>query len=81
MGDPDLIPGSGRSSGEGNGNPLQYSCLGNTMDGGAGRLQSLGSQRVGHDFVELLAIAWSRVRVGRGREKREYNGCQNIFVT
>ena len=26
-GDPDLIPGSGRSSGEGNGNPLQYSCL------------------------------------------------------
>ena len=27
-----LIPGSGRSSGEGNGNPLQYSCLGNPMD-------------------------------------------------
>ena len=30
-----LIPGSGRSPGEGNGNPLQYSCLGNPMDGGA----------------------------------------------
>ena len=30
-----LIPGSGRSSGEGNGNPLQYSCLENPMDGGA----------------------------------------------
>ena len=30
-----LIPGSGRSSGEGNGNPLQYSCLENSMDGGA----------------------------------------------
>ena len=29
------IPGSGRSSGEGNGNPLQYSCLGHPMDGGA----------------------------------------------
>ena len=29
------IPGSGRSSGEGNGNPLQYSCLGNPMDRGA----------------------------------------------
>ena len=28
-GDPGLIPGSGRSSGEGNGNPLQYSCLEN----------------------------------------------------
>ena len=31
-GDPGLIPGSGRSPGEGNGNPLQYSCLGNPMD-------------------------------------------------
>ena len=30
-----LIPGLGRSSGEGNGNPLQYSCLENSMDGGA----------------------------------------------
>ena len=34
-GDPGLIPGSGRSSGEGNGNPLQYSCLENPMDWGA----------------------------------------------
>ena len=34
-GDPDSIPRSGRSSGEGNANPLQYSCLENTMDGGA----------------------------------------------
>ena len=31
-GDVDLIPGLGRSSEEGNGNPLQYSCLGNPMD-------------------------------------------------
>ena len=34
-GDQGLIPGSGRSPGEGNGNPLQYSCLENSMDGGA----------------------------------------------
>ena len=34
-GDPSLIPGLGRSSGEGNGNPLQYSCLENPMDRGA----------------------------------------------
>ena len=34
-GDPGLIPGSGRSTGEGNGNPLQYSCLENSMDRGA----------------------------------------------
>ena len=33
-GDVSLIPGSGRSSGEGNGNQLQYSCLGNPMDWG-----------------------------------------------
>ena len=34
-GDQGLIPGSGRSPGEGNGNPLQHSCLENPMDGGA----------------------------------------------
>ena len=34
-GDPGSIPGSRRSPGEGNGNPLQYSCLENPMDGGA----------------------------------------------
>ena len=34
-GDLGSIPGSGRSLGEGNGNPLQYSCLGNAMDRGA----------------------------------------------
>ena len=34
-GDLGLIPGWGRSSGVGNGNPLQYSCLENPMDGGA----------------------------------------------
>ena len=35
MGHLGSIPGLGRSSGEGNGNPLQYSCLGNPMDRGA----------------------------------------------
>ena len=34
-GDEGSIPGSGRSPREGNGNPLQYSCLGNPMDRGA----------------------------------------------
>ena len=34
-GDPGSIPGSGRSPGEGNGNPLQYSCPEKSMDGGA----------------------------------------------
>ena len=47
-GDWDSIPGSGRSPGEGNGNPLQYSCLENTIEEPR-RLWSIGLQRVGHD--------------------------------
>ena len=49
-GDLGLIPGSGRSPGEGNGNPLQYSGLEKTpwMEEPGG-LQSMESQRVGHD--------------------------------
>ena len=35
VGDPSLIPGYGRPPGEGNGNPLQYSCLENSVDRGA----------------------------------------------
>ena len=50
-GDLGLIPGSGRSSGEGNGNPLQYSCLGNPRTEEPGGLQSRGSQRIGHNLA------------------------------
>ena len=49
VGDLGSIPGLGRSRGEGNGNPLQYSCLENPMDGGAWWATVNGSQRVGHD--------------------------------
>ena len=48
-GDASWIPGSERLPGEGNGNPLQYSCLENPMDWGACGLQSIGLQGVGHD--------------------------------
>ena len=48
-GDAGLIPGSGRSPGEGNDNPLLYSCLENPMDRGVWWAQSMGSQSVGHD--------------------------------
>ena len=44
-----LIPGWGRSLGEGNGNPLQYYCLEIPWTEEPGRLQFMGSQRVGHD--------------------------------
>ena len=48
-GDPGSIPRLGRSPGEGNGNPLQYSCLENPMDKESGRLQSMRPQKVGQD--------------------------------
>ena len=48
-GDGGLIPVLGRSPGGGNGNPLQYSCLENSMDRGAWQAQVMGLQRVGHD--------------------------------
>ena len=43
------IPGSGRSPEGGPGNPLQYSCLENLMDGEPGGLQSIELQRVRHN--------------------------------
>ena len=50
VGDAGSIPGSGRSPGEGNDNPLQYSCLGNPMDRGAWWATVRGvTKRVGHD--------------------------------
>ena len=44
-------PGSGRPPAEGNGNPLQYSCLENPMDKGAWQATVHGVARVGHDLV------------------------------
>ena len=62
-GDLGSIPGLGRSPREGNGNPLQYSCLENPMDGEAWGPQSMGSQRVGHNWATLLSLSLSS---GRG---------------
>ena len=52
-GDAGSVPESGRFPGEGNGNPLQYSCLENPMDRGAWWATVCGIARVGHDS------AWS----------------------
>ena len=57
VGDLGSIPGSGRSPGEGSGNPLQYSCLENPMDGGAWWNIIHGSQRVGHDWATSLSLS------------------------
>ena len=56
-GDLGSIPGSGRFPGEGNSNPLQYSCLENPMDGGAWcRLLPTGLQRVRPDWATSLSL-------------------------
>ena len=57
-GDPGSIPGSGSSPGEGNGNPLQYSCLDRVpWTEEPGRLQSMGLQRIGHDWATNTTLA------------------------
>jgi len=50
-GDPALIPGSGSSPGEGNGDPLWYSCLENPMDRGAWQAAVYGVTKVRHDLT------------------------------
>ena len=62
VGDLGLICGLGRSPGEGNGNPLQYSCLENSTDGGAWWVIVHGvakSQTQLRDFISLHFNKWS----------------------
>ena len=69
-GDLGLIPGSGRTLGGTNSNPLQYSCLKIPWTEEPGGLQSTGSHRVGHDWVihthahthtHKLVVEWMRI--------------------
>ena len=48
-----FIPGSGRSPGAGNGNPLQYSCLGNPMDRGAQQVSVHGVAKIQRPLKRL----------------------------
>ena len=59
-GDVGLIPGSGRSPGEGSGNPLQYSCLGNSMDRGAWQATVHGFAKSQTPLSELLKTTTNR---------------------
>ena len=62
-GNPGLIPGSGRSPGEGNGNPFQYSCLENPMDRGAWQA-SVHGHRVGHNWeINQLTLLLSHTHI------------------
>ena len=74
-----MIPGSGRSPAGGNGNSLQYSCLGNPMDRGEepGKLWSMGSQRVGQDWATNTFTFISRGRGYLGDVGSGHFGCHN----
>ena len=62
--DPDSILGLRRFPREGNGNPLQYSCLENPMNRGAWRATSMGLQSVGHELATENVHMGSLGRLG-----------------
>ena len=66
-GDPGSIPGSGRSPGEENGYPLQYSCLENSMDRGAWQATVPGVPIVRHGWAMWLLAAMYNVLYGKTR--------------
>ena len=70
--DTSLIPGLGRSPGEGNGNPLHYSCLENPMDRRAWWATAHGVSSVGHDWAHTgqpqQFSTWQELSVGGGGE-------------
>ena len=62
-GDLGLIPGSGRSPGEGNGNPLQYSCLENPMDTGAWQATVHGVEESRTRLSDFTRLHYARKQV------------------
>ena len=91
-GDSGSIPGSGRSSAEGNGNPPQYSCLGNSMDRGAWQTTVHGvaedsdtTERLNNNIKKKdskdISVIWglnSGVRLTSRRKPRRF--CSYIFI-
>ena len=76
--DAGLIPGLGRSPGAGHGNPLQYSCLETPWTEEPGGLQSMGSQRVGHDRSNL---ARTHTHTFQERESLACSRSQSVRIT
>ena len=78
-GETGLIPGSGRSPGEGHGNPFQYSCLENPMNRGAWWARVHGSQRVEYNLVtkqrEKYAVYKEEPEWGRWSEGHRAQMC------
>jgi len=72
--DPGSILGSGRSPGKGNSYPLQYSCLENSMDREEpGGLQSMGSRRVGHDWMTNTFTVFQGARIPQASQTKNQN--------
>ena len=69
-GDTGPIPGLGRSSGEGNGNPLWYSCLGNPWTEEPSTLQAMESQRSRQDWAQNWYMANSTEQGHKGPSQR-----------
>ena len=80
-GDPGSIPGSERSPGEGNGYPLQYSCLEIPWTEEPGRLQSMGSQRVRHNWAtnSLLNLYAEYIMRNAGLDKTAGRNINNLW--
>ena len=81
--DTGLIPGWGRCPGQGNGNPLQYSCLENPMDGGAWQAVVPGVARVGHDLATkpppLLCRHYTLIKLSLWNNSSRPNKHFNFF--
>ena len=79
-GDAGLIPGLGRSPGEGNGNLLQYSCLGNPMDRRAWATVN-GVTRIGHDLVTEPPPPYIYTNIVSLKIIVQLLSCVQLFVT
>ena len=86
-GDLGSIPGSGRSPGEGNGYPLPYSCLENSMDRGAWWATVMGSERVRHNWAAntlgpshvVLVIEYPPANAGDTRDSGSIPGQEDLL--
>ena len=71
LGDSSSILGQGTALGGGNGTPLQYSCWGIPWTEEIGGLQSMGSQRIGHNRLSILTDFGRREKEGRDESGKE----------
>ena len=71
-GDPGSVPGLGRSPGERNGNPFQYSCLGNPMEGGLAGYSSWGHKESGMTY----RLKTTKLQKCQGHKIQRWRNCQ-----